>query len=247
MTDDTFDTVHNLFEQQISNEKLIGSDNLMWKFIYLYPGKFDVLYEHRWQLLPIFRHWCSLVRPPTRTFKALSQECIDELSLQCGQLMFEHKISEYNETLLKLIYKCVRLVYSHITTIEDLPTQCDFYNELLFVCKGHNIPLNFKQFPTYFGDVHKLITVALCGLDEYTYKSNFKFDINTVKFMLFADGRNRETRALDTICFNKERTFDNTFYLDTDISAVPDSISDLTRVNKNLVYHVWIIQLSLLK
>lgn len=151
--------------------------------------------------------------------------------------MFEHKISEYNETLLKLIYKCVRLVYSHITTIEDLLTQCDFYNELLFVCKGHNIPLNFKQFPTYFGDVHKLITVALCGLDEYTYKSNFKFDINTVKFMLFADGRNRATRALDTICFNKERTFDNTFYIDTDISAVPDSISDLTRVNKNLVYH----------
>ena len=43
VTDDTFDTVHNLFEQQISNEKLIGSDNLMWKFIYLYPGKFDVV------------------------------------------------------------------------------------------------------------------------------------------------------------------------------------------------------------
>ena len=236
VTDDTFNAVLTLFEQQVSDAKIVGSHNLMLKFMLLFRESYTALSEQKHLLLPIFNKWCPLIREPTTTYPPLSKERMSELSLQFSQLVFERKMCKYNDILYPIIKECVQDLYGHITTIEDLPSECSLRNELKEKCKFHNINLNMNQYPEYFGDIHKMITVALCSLDEYTYKSNFKLDPKSVRFMLFADGRNTSTVAYETLCFNGERTFANTFYLDTDICSVPDSISDLTAANANIVY-----------
>lgn len=96
-----------------------------------------------------------------------------------------------------------------------------------------------------FGRLHmELVSNIYCNIDEYHYLPLKTIPIENFQFMSFADGRSYGEDGRKNSYFFNEMTDTNTFYLDINPSVTPDSISDLTIDDANIIYNSKILPCS---
>ena len=144
------------------------------------------------------------------------------------------QIVNSNFGIESIIFNIVKSLYQNISRICDIPPPAMIFN--MFDVYMRSLNVEYKD-TRLFGDFHESLVKVLYDVDQYTYICPFKNKVENFKYMLFADGRTMKVFGKEKICFIEDSTFSNTFYLNIDVGTTPDSLSNLTIENNDIIYN----------
>lgn len=163
----------------------------------------------------------------------LSDQVLKELSNNFTNKLIENQIvclEPKLESIHTVIFNIVKSFYQNISRICDIPPPAMIFNMFDVYMRALNVEYKDTQL---FGDFHESLVKILYD----TYICPFKNKLENFKYMLFADGRSMIVFKKEEIHFIKDSTFSNTFYLNIDVGTTPDSLSNLTIKDKDIIYN----------